>query len=185
MKAWAAAAVLLAGAGCGPPAQRWMPLREGHRWTYEERGGLGGAVEEVRVSSRWPLPSSGGYRLITPAGEAWLGWEGDRLLASRLGDIRFDPPLPLFSGSRNEGTWSGRVDWAGRSALARGTIEMAEDEIDSSGRRFAAKKSTVRLEVEGVEHELTTWFGQGYGILRQEHRREGELVRSLRYVDGP
>ncbi len=179
--------VLLAGlSGCGDGSDV-MPLEPGNLWTYEVTAGLITQMIEVSVGDPAPVGSRMGRRLVSKLGDSLVAWQGDALYARQLGGTRFDPPIPVArtSASSREIGWKGAIEIAGtRHENCRASLTATEVKIEGGQPQFQIL-SNLTFTVNGRNQVLDTWMARGAGIVRQEHRKNGELLLRLRYVSGP
>ncbi|MCX7800015.1 MAG: hypothetical protein N2109_06680 [Fimbriimonadales bacterium] len=188
-----AAAVLglvLALAGCGGPAEMW-PLEVGRTWTYSVDTGLTTFVARVRVERRVPVGRALGYELRGSMGTSRLAWDGDELVASMLPQTRFNPPIRLaVAGARGDArnpfraVWRGNVEWFGKARAGVATLEQRPDRARIGSAEVPATLSVVRLTTENRTVELSSWFVDGIGLVRQEQRTDGILDVRLEYLRG-
>ena len=192
----------IAGAGCGRSANL-MPLDQGKSWTYTVRAGFQTFVEPVTVDGKVAVGSGEGVVLKGAMGTSWMGWNGTTLLASRLANATFVPPVPLALGDvpvAGEGgtAWSGRIEAFGVKRQARGTLKQAPERLVLGGVKVRCVRTTLSLLAQpesgreksprGDERltkiQVTTWLRPGYGIVRQEQHTDRKLVVALNLLDG-
>lgn len=178
--------------GCSNEEQALMPLSEGAEWTYIVRSDFQSSVITQRVDEPRPVGSRSGWLLTGDMGSSHLAWHGSSLLAERLGDTSFKPPIVILARPDQDEptTWEGEIVTLaiGDTDPVRATakLEVATvNDFELEGRKIEAVKAQLKISSNGVEIEILTWYGQGIGILRQEQRRDGRLQLSLEYLSGP
>lgn len=179
--------VLLALCGCQSKLVGLMPLQKTNSWTYQIEPGLQSEVVDVKVTDRIPVGQELGYRLASSWGTTDLSWSGDSLIAAQLGGTRYDPPIVLLANlaptQRRE--WKGNIIVAGARKPATGYLVTSVTKALVGTRELTATQSKLIVKTADTEHETLTWFVEGFGIARQEYRRNGLLVNRLTYLSGP
>lgn len=181
-------ALALLAAGCTSQEQDLFPLSEGATWTYLARSEFQSSVVTQSVERETPVGEVNGWVLSGEMGTSHLAWSGTRLLASRLGDSTFDPPIPILVWPKDSAPtdWTGEVETPAEKVAAHSKLTVALDkDYTLEGRKVEAIKSTLVLESAHGTHEILTWYGKGLGILRQEQRKAGRLQISIEYLSGP
>lgn len=170
--------------GCTKPDTSWLPLEGGESWTYRWTDGLTSDVIILDTNGEVPVGKVRGRKLNSPRGDSILAWDKGLLLAARLGQSEYSPPLPIFI---TEGPipWTGTITTAGKSVKGQASIsrEATEEEID--GKTYKSIEVSIDLSVPSGKHEITTSYVSGLGIVRQEHQEDGYLVSRIVYVSGP
>lgn len=182
------AALIVLVAGCSRNEQDLLPLSEGATWTYLSRSEFQSAVITQSVDRETPIGSFKGWVLKGDMGVSHLAWSGSRLLASRLGDTTFLPPITILEWPQDDSPteWAGDIVTPAGKVAARSKLSVELDnDYTLEGRKIEAVKSTLVLESSIGSHEILTWYGKGLGILRQEQRRSGRLQISIEYLSGP
>lgn len=158
-----------------------IPLAVSAVWTYSVRSGLTTRVEEVRVLCRVPVAGALGYEIRGAGASCLVAWSNGALVAARLGNTHFEPPIPILlgEGSRNV-SWSGRMKCLGLSAPARGTLEQAAERSEASA--SPVQRATLTVRSGGSSIELTTRFSPLRGIVSQEQRTDGTLDADLKVL---
>lgn len=184
---WAGALVVLACAGCRPGGQAFMPLDEGNRWSYSVRAGFLTKVEDIEVRRRLSVADGSGWELGGTMGVSRLAWKDGILVAEDLPSTRFSPALPLLVGGQVEAKrqWSGIMRTLAGAKEAEAQLEQESEKITIGGRTYTTRRAKVTIVGLGAPIELTTWFAEGMGIVRQEQRIGDQLVRSMEYLAGP
>lgn len=168
-----------------------MPLHEGASWTYRVRSGFLSGVHPLVAERRLAVAGVEGAELTGAMGASRLAWKGDRLLAEVLGGDRYIPPVPLLDlalldqeGGPGVRSWRGFVVVRGeaRDAVAQLSVTRVPPLRDNWP---STVRSTLKIESEGEQVELLTWFAQGKGVVRQEQREDGELHRMVEWLSGP
>ncbi len=186
MRNWAILLVIFATAGCAPTAGNYLPMAVGDTWSYQSRTGLNSSVVDLRVARKLPVGSGPGFELVCQAGASRLAWRGDTLVASQLAGTFYSPPVPVFvPAGKTPVAWEGTVTQMGKSTQAKGAASVADSEAKAGSKTVPAKQVTLTIESGGTQTEVTTWFVNGLGIVRQEQRINGLLVNRLTYLSGP
>ena len=173
-------------AGCGGGVETYMPLRQDLSWTYQVRSGFVSYVESATAHRPTAVAEEPGFRIAGPLGASQLAWVDGELLASECAGTRFSPPLALlWPESKKVRSWKGLVTRAGRTQSATASSQMTDEKVDIFGRKTPTLKTTIVMQMGADEYQLDTWFVREVGIVRQEERKNDELVRSLEHVAGP
>lgn len=172
--------------GCSRSSQL-LPLELGNTWTYDCSAGLVNRVVTVRVTGSAPVGQVAGWKMESEMGVSTLAWQDGRLIASRLGNTEFFPPLPLYAevGVGGKVKWKGKARTAGSTLPASATLTVSSSEETVEGKKLQLPVGQVSLSIDGTSHEIDTWLRRGRGIHLQEHRIGGQLVSRMRYVSGP
>lgn len=167
------------------PDTSWMPLSPGTRLTYEVAAGLDADVIDAQIVSGAAVGSVAGFSLQGPRGESRLAWSGDRLLASKLGGFRADPPVPLFAPLAKEESlrWDGQLRTLQGDVEAEGQLTSEETKERVDGVMRNARLTVLSIRSTLGEDELKSWFVPRVGLVRQEHRRNGLLLNRLVLMD--
>lgn len=170
-----------------------MPLETGRNWSYLARTGFDTYVTTLQVAKSVPVAGAHGFELTSDLGTCDVAWVGNGLVAERVINAQFDPPLPLvYSTSETyQRPWKGRVsfvensvprmpslvfkEWPGRANQS----QSSDDDLTFEGRKLHCIRSVVKLETNTQTIELITWFSSGIGIVQQEQRTNGKLVMKL------
>jgi hypothetical protein len=118
-------------------------------------------------------------------GTSVLSWSGSKLLAKDLPGTRFLPPVPILNTNLESDTWGGTIRSVLGDQMGTASLTHKEEDFKLSGSKSKSIKSMLKLEFGGKSRELTTWFISGVGVVRQEERVQGELIRTIEYVSGP
>lgn len=169
-------------AGCSRN-QNLLPLESGNRWTYESTAGLQKRIVVMSVAGRAPVGKAEGFRMESALGESTLVWDGGKLLAGKLGNSEFFPPLPLYADGAME--WKGTVRTSGTVESATASLKSLAMEEPVAGKKVAMRVGELTLVLPSGKHEVTTYLWAGRGIYLQEHRVDGRLISRLRYESGP
>jgi hypothetical protein len=193
VRKWLVSALVpLAAAGCGGGSDL-MPLTVGHSQLYKVQAGFESYVATVKVTRDLSVANTVGYELASNLGVSRLAWAGDTLVAERLVNTQFAPPLPLLyrTDETHDRVWKGRVTFvdhaapsiddlaSGRKLAVASQSQKADDQITFRGNKIHCTRSTVQLDAAGYKIEITTWFSAGLGIVRQEQRTDGALLVKL------
>lgn len=168
-----------------------MPLTKGAAWTYQAEPGLLNETVDIKVGDKTPVGEVEGVVLTSPWGDSKLAWQGDKLLAAQLGGTRYRPPIPLVANLAKGMTipWKGEVSVAGKTSQATAVLETKDTKARIGSRELPSTESTLTLQItdgkQAVTHEILTWFVSGYGVARQEQRKDGRLINRLTYLSGP
>lgn len=174
--------------GCGRGGEALFPLDTGNQWLYNARYGSVTAVETIKVSGTTPVDGQNATVLEGPLGRSVLFWNGDALYASQLPGTRFEPPLPLATALEANGPprkWQGLLTTAFGSQSAVASLECKRESLELAGQKVRALKATLDMTTSKGTLQLTTWFLEGRGPVRQEQRADGRLERSLELLSGP
>lgn len=177
---------LLVIAGCDRQS-KMMPLSKGAVWEYQATSGLLTRVTKIQVDSPVAVGSASGYLLTSRQGNSRLAWSGSQLIASQLAGAQFRPPIPLYADLA-EGAklaWKGQIRTAEGTRPAQGELVSAKTKEKLGTQEVAATLTTLTYQEAGRQHEIQTWFASGVGIIRQEHRSNGQLMTRLIYLSGP
>lgn len=180
------AAIAVVGAGCGPKDQGMMPSKVGTQWTYTVRAGFQSYVEPVSVERHVSVAGVQGFELGGPLGQSRMAWREGRLVASRLGSARFDPPVPLLvPGGKGPYEWKGTFGSLAGSGQATAILEQRTETVNLGARSLPCTRATLRVERGDETIELITWFSDGTGIVKQEQRTNGRQNLALELLSGP
>ncbi len=184
--------VVLVLAGCGAD-DKLMPLRVGNEWSYGVKTGLPETVASVKVTREIPVAGKTGYELTSPMGISRMTWKGERLVATVLGNSRFQPPLPLLNSIEQKYTeqWEGRMYAQGRTFAARATLSQEPVPLTREGKKHRAIKTILLIQLPSQELEIQSWYAPGVGILNQVQRTRqgtdgvGRFDVEMDYLTGP
>lgn len=176
---------LLLLVGCGSNTQDNFPLAEGNEWNYVVRLDGDIAYQQIRVVGRSAVGPHNGWLLESDMGDSRLAWDGDTLLAAEMAGVRYTPPIPIFAPDGE--SWSGVVRTAEDEYEATATMETSRKKLDVAGRPHQTVMCVLTLDAGEEPIQLTTWFFEGLGILRQEQRSgpNQERNRRIDFVSGP
>lgn len=167
------------------------PLEVGRAWTYSVDTGLTTFVAKVRVQRRVPVGDALGYELTGTMGTSRVAWRGNELVASMLSQTRFNPPLRLaVAGAKGQAknpykaAWKGNVEWFGKARSGVAVLQQSADRVRIGSAEVPATLSVVRLATDNRTVELSSWFVDGIGLVRQEQRTDGILDVRLEYLRG-
>lgn len=163
----------------------WMPLTPGAHWEYESQVGLVRSVIDVQVAGQGPVGKHAGYKLESSYQPARLAWGDGALWASELGGTGFSPPVPLLTGAGSTTEWKGIVSSAGKQVSSTAKLTVADTKEKVGSKERPARQSVLLVQFGKRTVEVTTWFVEGLGIVRQEQRADGLLKSRLVYVTGP
>ncbi len=182
-----ASALALGAAGCrGGGGSDLMPMELGKAQTYVVKAGFETYVEPIKVTRELSVANTKGYELVGSLGVSRLAWVGDALVAEKLINTQFVPPLPLLykADETHERPWKGRVVFADRGSVASATqSQTPDDDLGFGGKKIHCTRSVVTLKTATRQIELITWFSQGLGIVQQEQRTDGTLLVKLTLLD--
>lgn len=170
MNRWAVclSALMLGGCGRGPDL---MPMEVGRRWQFAVSTQFQQYLADMTVSREASVAGHKGFVLLGATGECRLAWVNGRLLAERISNTRFEPPIPLVvqSEDRERVAWKGVVqgNWGRFEATASLNQVMTEKEISGSKTRVA-KSDLVILNSKGPSIRLETLFEPNVGIAQQQ-----------------
>lgn len=185
-RTWAVLLVVttIASSSCKSQDQ-YLPLELGRTWTYQVRGKFSRFVEPVTVSRRMSVAGGVGYEVSGPLGRSRLAWKGNRLVADRLNDSRFEPPLPLLiPGYDGTEKWHGRMSFMGKVSPAATTLVQKAEEVKIGTRKYTTVAATLTLRCDGRRIELTSWYSPGIGIIRQTQWTNGLEDFSIELLSG-
>lgn len=172
--------------GCKGVDDSLMPMTVGKSWKYSISAGFDSYVLPVKVVRELSVANTRGFELSGPLGTSRLAWTETGLVAERLNNTQFIPPLPLVSNVDNDkGTrWKGRVINADRTTAATALQVQSNDPDTMIGvQKTATVRSTVNLKMGASELELITWFQSGQGIVMQEQRTDNRLLVRLSILE--
>lgn len=170
-----------------------MPLRVGNEWSYNVKTGLPESVASVKVTREVPVAGKTGYELMSAMGLSRMTWKGEMLVATVLGNTRFNPPLPLLNSIEQKQTtkWTGRMYAQGRTYEADATLSQEQTLLTREGRKHRAIKTVLLIRLPNREMEVQTWYAPGIGILNQVQRTRqgtegvGRFDVEMDYLSGP
>lgn len=167
-----------------------MPLEVGRSWSYSVRNGFQTYIEPIKVEGRTPVGGANGFVLSGPMGTSAVAWEGERLVASRLANSAFTPPVPIAladlpaRGATLTREWSGTIEAFGVRRSARGVLRQSRDRLLVGGQRQVVARADLSLRLsDRTQIELSTYFRPGEGSLVQEQRTNRKLVVAIRRLD--
>ena len=171
--------------GCGSNTQDFFPLAEGNVWNYVVKHDGDTAYQELRVVGRSAVGPHNGWLLESDMGDSRLAWDGERLLAAEMAGVRYSPPIPIYAPDGER--WSGVVRTAGTLHEATAAVATSNEKLDVAGRPHQTVKCVLTLDSGDGPVQLTTWFFEGLGILKQVQRSGPLLTRNRRidFVSGP
>ena len=171
--------------GCGSSTQDYFPLAEGNVWNYVVSLDGDVAYQELKVVGRTAVGPHRGWLLESDMGDSRLAWDGEMLLAAEMAGVRYSPPIPIYAPDGER--WSGVVRTAGARHKATASIATSKENVDVAGRTHQTVKCVLTLDSADGQIQLTTWFFEGLGILKQEQRSGPLLTRNRRidFVIGP
>lgn len=182
MKPWPILFCLFVG-GCQGSGSDYFPLKSGAKWSYEVKTDFDSRVDDMTVARRVSVGPAKGYELDSPTGPSRLAWDRSTLLASQISGQTFEPPLPLIvPGSQS---WRGTIETAGRRTPAKAQVKCQVVKLTFAGRQVDGLQSDVRIQSAGQPIQLTSWFVQGTGLVRQEQRTGDRRDRRIEYLSGP
>ncbi len=164
-----------------------MPLRPGLSWTYTVRTGYVTYVEPVRVERPISVAGAAGYALSGPLGESRLAWKQGTLYAERFVNVRFEPAMPILvagEGSANR-KWRGRLIGLGPGKEAEAALAQAPDRVRVGTQSFPAAKASLTVLDGSRRIEAISWYVDGIGLVRTEHRTDGKLDVQMDLLAGP
>lgn len=170
-----------------------MPLDRGRTWTYSLYNGLQTYIEPVEVQGPVAVGSGQGAVLSGPMGTSRLGWSGDTLLAARLANSGFSPPIPLavIAGGKGEAKrkWRGTIEAFGIKRDAFATLTQTTERRSRGGERYMTTKTELQIQAQEetgrpTAIEVTTWFRPGIGIVEQVQRTNRKLIVAMKLLDG-
>lgn len=158
---------------CGPDDSSLMPLHEGRSFVYQVSDGLSTSLVDMTFDTRDSF-----VRLKSERGTSELRWSGGRLVATRLGAVRFWPPVPLIAPPKT--TYNGTLYLGNQAIPVTGTLTRENIQITVLQRKRDATLTKLTLDTNAKNAlTLNTWFVAGVGIVRQEIVRDGVMLRRL------
>lgn len=172
-------------------------MRVGTDWTYNVRAGFLNFVVPVKVTEAVAVGPAAGFRLEGPLGTSEWAWHNKRLIASRLANAEYVPPIPMVvdgfvpqpkeKNSTDDdpafvaANWSGEVRTLGNSRPATAVLSQRPVKFEYQGRRLDVTLAQLKVTVGKSVIETKTWFQPGKGILQQEQRtkkdeKSGEIL---------
>ncbi len=176
--------ILCAATGCKRVDDDLMPMRVGKSWRYSVKSGFNSYVLPTKVAREISVANTKGFELDGALGTSRLAWTEKGLVAEKLNNSQFIPPLPLLTNDGSATKWSGVVINIDRTTQSTATTsQKADEEIELGVEKVRAVKSTVNLQLGKNQVELLTWFQPGKGIVMQEQRTNGTLLVRLSIVE--
>ncbi|RYG25165.1 hypothetical protein EON82_08180 [bacterium] len=169
--------------GCGS-SDHLVPLSVGKKWDYRFRWGVRQETGKLEVVREVPVANGTGWELRSPMGVSRLGYEGDRLVATQLGDAFLVPPLPIGLPVGKKTTWQGWITTHAGKKAAKASIAAESDKQKIAGRTRTLNKTVVQLKTESTSTELATWYAPGDGIVLQEQVSNGKVALAVTRVSG-
>ena len=171
--------------GCGGGEDRYLELHKGAKWTYVVSMDGDEVIQEITVRGRAPVGEYSGWLVDSAMGQSRLAWDGGTLYAAELAGTTYSPPIPLFANKPT--TWSGVVSTSKSSTKGSADLSRKNENLVQGGKTYATAKTTLTLKTGKDTVELTTWFYQDLGILRQEQRSGAGMLRNRRidFISGP
>ncbi len=164
-----------------------MPLAIGNTWSYQVKAGLSTRISTVKIERKESVGKIEGFALTSEIGDTTLAWQDNQLIAGRLANSEFFPPLPIYANIKDGDiiNYSGTIRASGSAKTAKGQLKVRQVEEEIDGKKLNLLVGQVTLKIENETHEITTWLQSGKGIFRQEHRINDTLATQLRYISGP
>jgi hypothetical protein len=184
MKVWPLLASLAVASGCSK-AESPLPMAQGNTWTYNVRTSFHTYSESLTVLGDAPVGPIRGMELKGPMGAVKVGFDGKRLIASKLGFAHFDPPIPIYGPAGDQANWRGWLFVGGERRAAKATLTSEKESLRTPTRTFSAVKCRLSVVCEGDTIELDSWFAKGVGLVRQEQRTNGTQDVRLEWMSGP
>lgn len=186
---WAPLCVLL---GCGQGGPSYMLLKEGKEWSYQVKSGFRDSVVTLKVGKPISVGGLRGFAINSDLGESRFAWDGRTLVASKLANTVFVPPIPILAEDKipdkknareNEFvpaiTWKGRITSFGKSRTATGGLSQRRSMLQTVTGDIAVVETVVKLDIGAIPMELRTWFQRGTGIVKQEQRTNRKWLVGL------
>jgi hypothetical protein len=177
----AAPLVLLAlVAGCGSSPDLF-PLEVGSHLSYTVTTGFPTYTEKLQVVRSLSVAGRRGYELQGPLGTSRVAWADERLVAERLVNTEFNPPITLLrTGEATDvKPWVGMVRLIGSAPLrASATQQQAPETLAIGAKKVSTVRSTVTVSIPGKTIEVLTWYQSGRGPVRQIQRTNGAQIVS-------
>ena len=114
-------------------------------------------------------------------GTSHLMWDGEALLASRLGATRFNPPIPILISGAKEVTQqtATSVEYLGRKVLARTVLTQSEEKIVLNGESLTTIRAVLSVQMPSDDISLVSHYVLGFGLVRQRQETNGKFDVSL------
>ena len=172
--------------GCGATNQSLMPMEVGAKSRYEVQAPFNEFIGEVRVTRRAAIGGNSGFVLSGPTGESHLAWNGETLIAERMSNTRFVPPIPLVVESKDpvRKTWRGRLEGYWGKYEAKATLDQAWIR-EFEGEQIQGVKSVLTIESPSrAALKLTTVFQPGVGVAYQRQSTGGDSIVKIGRLSG-
>ncbi len=184
---WFALGLVLFVAGCGSKSHSFYPLEKGNSWTYTLRAGFLSKVEKIDVIEPVTVSGNKGWIIGGNLGRSRIAWINDLLVAEELPGTRVSPAIPLLDTANHKAKreWSGVITANGRPFDGTATLYQKPETYDLAGRKYKTIKAVLTIRSGERTIELTTWYADGYGPIRQEQRTNGLQDRAMERLTGP
>lgn len=159
-----------------------MPMQVGRSWKYSVNTGFDSYVLPTKVVRELSVANTRGYEISGPLGTSRLAWTKRGLVAEKLNNSQFVPPILLLSsGDTGAGVvWSGTVTNVDRSQNATAVLRQGTDNETTVGlEKLRATRSVLTLRLGKSDVELISWFVPERGIVMQEQRTDNRLLVRL------
>jgi hypothetical protein len=183
---------LFALLGCGQGGPSYMLLKEGKEWSYQVKSSFHDNVVTMKVGKPISVGGLRGYSLESELGESRFAWDGRVLVASKLANTIFVPPIPILAEDKipdkknareNEFVpaipWKGRITSFGKSRAASGNLSQRRSILQTVTGDVSVVETVVKLDIGAIPMELRTWFERGKGIVKQEQRTNRKWLVGL------
>lgn len=179
--------VLLAVAGCRFPTSDYMPLTVGQKWSYLVVSPQIKLSPELVVEQTCAVGGFKGFELSGPLGRSRLAWTDSRLIASQLGQTRFDPPVVLLDPDVPTKPILREITVSTPLAIVKATAKLTEEHktIDVNGLHQPCIKTSLRITISNHNLDLFTWWVRGRGVVQQVQRTDGNQDVAMTLLDGP
>jgi hypothetical protein len=174
----AAALVAIVSLGCGS-SESLFPMEVGKQWSYTVQTGFPTFVQKMTVKRPISIAGVQGYEIEGPMGTCRVAWSGDRLIAARMANTEFFPPITILRAGEAAASraWKGRVRLADGTAISCSAEQtQAADTLTVRSKPVKTVKSTVLLQLPGRVVDLSTWYEPGRGPVRQIERVNGVQI---------
>jgi hypothetical protein len=181
-----ALATVVALTGCGVADQSLMPMEVGARSRYEVQAPFNEFIAEVRILRKSAVGGNDGYVLSGPTGESHLAWDGQTLIAERMSNTRFVPPIPLAVDSKDpiRRKWRGKVEGYWGRYDAEATLDQAWIK-EFEGKQIRGVKAVLTIKNPSKKAlKLTTVFQPGVGIAFQRQATGGDSIVKIDRLSG-
>lgn len=172
-------------AGCAGDSA-YMPLKNGQSWRYFAHEETGSRIRNIKVGKRCPVGNHQGFELTGDGGTSKMAWVDGELWVAEFASMRFDPPLVLLKPGTPTAKWSHSGIGTSRVFQQQFNAQLIQEpaKLEVLGQKRNTLLVTLKMEFQGKQITLESWFQKGLGIVKQEQRVGGIKVFALEWVGG-